>query len=178
MGKIVFIRHFEKKWDNNPKKNNKYYDGKYKFDSPILEKNDYAEIIWECVKKYGEPEIVYCSPYLRTRQTAAYLSEEFIHDSRLCEYLGHKNHFGQDLDLHPSTLELLDEIPLPGTESEKEFKKRVKKFYQELPKIEGTIYVITHGYVIYTISKQLNSPKNIKPGEFFIVENNIVIENN
>ena len=149
---IVFFRHFPKLYNNKyrrdrekkaiviDKKINKMHDSPIDRDI-VFKKYDFSS---------DNQDIIYVSPYRRTRETYEYLfgvNNNYFIDSRIREYLGNKANLGNRLDVDEVTKEYVKDIP--GEETEHEFEERCFSFFEEIMKNQHKkIFVITHGFVI------------------------------
>lgn len=157
----IYIRHADKEYANGD-------SDIYKHDPGItqsgLEKT--KMVAQHLIEQWGRPELIICSPYRRTRETAAIMSsvldadgtgiEVPIHyDSDVAEYLG--NHRSVPIDVTESTL--VHDPPHP--ESFAALKQRVQKHNDKIRKYclssieknnEGVIWIITHGLIIKQIA--------------------------
>lgn len=127
------------------------------------------------VNKYGAPPKIYCSPYLRARETAAIAQEviaqhtgvtvEIVPQARLGEYLGHQKRCNLTTDLRPETLA---HNPIPP-ETWKDYGKRVRTM---IP-LSQKGWHISHGIVIKSITHFLGTEIEY-PSELsgFIMNNN------
>jgi broad specificity phosphatase PhoE len=155
---IVFFRHFKKLY------NNKYQHDKdllninidknihRMHDSPIMKSLIYKKYEF----KREDYDIVYVSPYLRTRETYDYLfgDKNYFIDNRIREYLGHSCHKGKALDVCKETKEYVKDNP--GEEAEIDFEERCFSFFDELmSNNHQKIFVITHGFVITKFFKYI-----------------------
>ena len=156
---LIFLRHSQKEY-----KNNRGPAGKPKHDPPIKEGFENL-IIYKSKKifsKYGYPEKIVSSPFLRTRQTSEiiknYLSNEgknieYIIDKNAEEYLGFQKPYNGDADLDSETSKYT-QVKL-GVENFETLKIRAVNFYEDLSK-ERTILIITHGIFISKLAQHLN----------------------
>jgi broad specificity phosphatase PhoE len=158
---VVWIRHAIKEYNNG-------YGpaGSYAHDSPI--KCDQIENAFkrghDLILKYGVPNVVYVSPYLRTRQTMNLLTASVAPiayiDRNVGEFLGHQGVYGEDGDCYPETLrcnppkcrETMNELIF---RCNLHLQSTLRLSYDMTPPLSGTIWVVTHGLVIRTIRKIL-----------------------
>ncbi len=146
----ILIRHGPKTHANNDVQAEYRYDAGLTDDGLIVTRSKITDIIAE----YGPPKIIYCSPYLRTRQTAAIIFElsgdhpEIRIDRRLSEYLGNQR------GSHQGTLrgETARYRP-PMRETVPEFRLRCKSYYDSLNPTEDVIYHVTHGFYVKMTSQ-------------------------
>lgn len=143
----IYIRHAEKLYNNGKSKS-------YKFDPGITEEGFQNSIKLSrfLIRKYGKPEFIICSPYLRTRQTAYAMAKEkkipIIINPKLSEYLG--NHYDKKLDVHKETLKYQP----PHPEKFSDLKKRIIEYSKYIKSINNkNIWIITHGLIIKEFAK-------------------------
>ena len=149
---ILYIRHAKKGYKNGENK-------EFSLDPDITEDGKIEAInkFILLVYKYGAPERIVTSPYLRTRMTAEIarsiifektnLYVEIYNDNKLGECL--KNQVGKDLNvcLRPETL---IHNPIPP-ETLKEYNDRI---YKHTKMTQRNTWYITHGFNIYTIASK------------------------
>ena len=151
---ILYIRHAEKEYKNG--KNSEFsLDPDITENGRILALNKFKIL----VDKYGPPERIVTSPYLRTRTTAEIarlvifehtnIMVEISYDNELGECL--KNQRDKDINvcLRPETL-IHNPIPF---ETLKQYNDRI---YNHTKKSQCATWYITHGLNIYTISSTKN----------------------
>lgn len=129
---------------------------------------------------YPEVDIVYCSPMLRTKQTA-----ELIYPDRTPIFMGslRERDFGKyemkrydeldDDDEYQRWLASKGSLPFPGGEQRDDFIERVRTAYEVISKAaeEKDVAVITHGGVVVAMEsvvrnlKRLDFSYGIKNGE-------------
>lgn len=159
---IIWIRHIEKLFKNGRAEN----DTQYQHDPEIIINKttllNVDNLISELVEKYGEPQKIIISPFLRTRQTADIIkgilntkykiSPEIEHSTDIAEYLGfcRKKYDKQKADLHPDS-----KVHFPFNvylgESFNHFKSRLENHICKIQGSKENIWVITHGIVLSTI---------------------------
>lgn len=147
----VLIRHGKKKWKNGTRTN----DG-YSFDPPLIDGEDIVSLRDSLLQTSGEPVSIFCSPFLRCRQTAEILSEEqipirIVPDLR--EYLGNWNGRHRRVDLDPETQR---HIRGPVVESFNDFKHRAIHLDRYL---QPNVWIVSHGLVIETLYEHLTGEK-------------------
>lgn len=179
---FIFLRHSEKEY-----KNNRGPEGKPRHDPPIKEGFENL-IIYKSKKnflKYGYPQKIISSPFLRTRQTSEIIKNyitkmgketEYIIDKDVEEYLGFQKPYNGKADLDIETSKYTQ--PLLGVENFQSLKFRAVKFYEDLLKkragSEGTILIITHGIFISKLATHLNlKHDSIKELEGIVVKGDI-----
>jgi broad specificity phosphatase PhoE len=152
---IVYIRHAEKEYKNG-------YNHLFPHD-PSLTTDGLLNSIQKGIQLYnyiGAPNVIYCSPFQRTRETMnALLGEIPISSDLQCyclpeisEYLGNWKQY--EVKVRPETLFY---NPLVCTMSE--FETKIKNHLEEFKKINNSnnvIWVITHGLVMKKISEIYN----------------------
>jgi broad specificity phosphatase PhoE len=137
--KIIFIRHGEKKYNNN--KGIPIYDPPLKDNIVMPEINNIDEII--------------SSPYLRCRQTAVMYGNNITINSDIGEFLGN-----QSIPITANTVDsetFKYELP-PIKETINQLHVRVEKFLNELYEMREhkTILCVTHGIIIASIITLVN----------------------
>ncbi len=116
-------------------------------------------------KKHTDFDIIFTSPFRRTRETAEYFSKtsgvKIIEDARVAEL-----NFGNDGDSYESTDKLIkthgfSSTPFPKGESANELKSRIIDFFTEInAKYSGKkILVVSHGSPIVVASQWANNKK-------------------
>lgn len=147
---MLYIRHAEKAYGNGK-------SAEFSLDPHLTESGREASKVKfkYLVEKYGIPEKIVCSPYLRARETAQIAREIILNitgdkleiscDPLIGEYLGH--HKNKDISscLHKETL---IHNPIPP-EQWKQYSSRVRK---HLRSAKSNIWYITHGLVIDSIA--------------------------
>lgn len=160
---LTWLRHGEKKYSNGHAPH-----GHHNHDPPLKEnvksKIDKLSVNIKC--KYGIPNIIICSPFLRTRQTAVFLKEKFENmsnkiipiyvDSDISEFLGWNKPKGSRPDVDDYTEKFI--IPNIGTEKLKEVDLRVKNHLLQINKSDN-IVIITHGIIINYIYQNMTHQK-------------------
>lgn len=147
---ILYIRHAEKQYKNGKNE-------EFSLDPDITEEGKIAALnkFKSLVDKYGIPERIISSPYLRTRTTAEIANSvifektniniEIQYDNKLGECL--KNQVDKDLNicLRPETL-----IHNPIHHETSEHYNNV--IYEHTKESQYNTWYITHGFNIYTIA--------------------------
>ncbi len=177
----IYIRHAEKKY-----KNGRGIQGCNQHDSEILESSikETQKLGLQLITKFGKPNIIILSPYLRVVQTVENLkyslnekeSVPMYIDTNIAEYLGNQK---GPLDVSEQTLNLTDEDhPLPSpNESLDSFKGRVQKHLDMVLLSENSIdnflnknhynkkltviWIVTHGFVINNVHDNLKNYSNV-----------------
>lgn len=141
---IVFIRHSDKAYRNGKADT-------YSHDPPLTRGGaDRCNKELSNILKYGEPDIVFVSPFLRCRQTAAHLIKslksqpELYVDVRVSEYLYH--HDSSKISLHEDT----ESFNPPIDKSYSELEDRVYDFFNSIRNKykDKVVWVITHGIIM------------------------------
>lgn len=147
---MLYIRHAEKQYSNGNAE-------EFSLDPGLTSKgkDDARRRFQQLLDDYGPPEQVFCSPYLRTRETAQIacdvifnqtgINVPIIYDSTLSEYLGHQKSKDIIQHLRPETL-LLKPIP---PETWKEYHNRLKS---HIKTHQQSGWYITHGLVINSVA--------------------------
>ncbi len=150
MGRL-YIRHTEKAYSNG--KNSIFAHDPEITHQGVAEAKKLAIILRD---KFGEPEIIFYSPYRRTRETAYAMSSIFpvkpkmLCDVSLSEFLGHQK--GKNIELTPET----SSYSPPPPESMRDFEKRIRSHLKDTEQYDNLmrkVWFITHGIVISFITK-------------------------
>lgn len=141
----IFIRHG----------NDDHVDYNYKQDPSLNSLSHYKEDIlnhtYDLIKKYGYPDLIYCSPFHRARQTAKIMNKIFKNDIPIKVNNKLSRFFSKKEKLNPLVkLKTLHYNP-PIQETQQEFKQRVDRIIKQYKK--QTIWYITHYLVIKRIAK-------------------------
>lgn len=154
MGKTIIIRHSEDEQDDLIHRNDNQLTRKGK--KLCRYKSKYL------VEKYGEPDIIFCSPMYRTRQTLSYMKRnikgnfDIVIDNRLSRYFGssRRNH-------KASLFEQTKKYGVPLVENREQFNKRCDSFIRYI--LDNSeefrdlnIWIITHTLVIDRFFKKTN----------------------
>lgn len=156
MRRFYLVRHAPKAWKNGRKQAD--VTG-HQHDPPLIDESTSPELVKTIEQLQGvEFDGIYCSPFLRTRQTLGIVLSSLnkkeastVIDAGLGEYLG--NHRRGNLDLQQDTLCHYPRSNLLLSESIKRVELRVKKFLASLPP-EGTFLIVSHGLVLSKICGQ------------------------
>lgn len=161
---IIFIRHGEKAYRNGR-------SAIYAHDPPLTKRGeDKCADVSTDILKYGTPNIVYSSPYLRCRQTMECLLKraqskpEIIIDNRIAECL-----------VRQSYMQVHDETAKYNPPHEKDYRdveKRIDDFYQDVSKghKDKVIWVVTHGIVVNHVHKAYNDePIQVNFLDYFVI---------
>jgi len=153
MRTLILVRHGDKAWKNNHKPTT--VKG-YQYDPPLLADYELPPSTVVALRDIAFDR-AFCSPFLRTRQTAQLLLNELTVDTpltlrtELAEYLG--NHRKGKPIVDPVTSSYFPtqlELNLLMSESIARCERRVTDFLAALPR-EGTFLVISHGIILKMI---------------------------
>ena len=172
---VIFIRH------GKDKKSSHKYDEKLRKSA----KKEAYRLAKELIGEHGMPDIIYYSPYVRTRQTLKYM-HKFIKKHRkrngikekpllkvepkLSRFFTSKER--KNPDIRESTLNKGVII----VESKKEFKNRVSSHLEEVidkaKQDKLKIWNITHGLVLVNVAeaKNIKLPKHLNYLERIVIE--------
>ncbi len=188
---IIWIRHIEKLYKNGYA----VIEGQHQHDPEIVINkmtfNNVDNLISELILKYGTPNKIIISPFLRTRQTAEIFTDilkskynfktKIEYSTDIAEYLGFckKGPERQVADLHPETLYHFNFKVYLG-ESFKHFKTRIENHITHIENENKNIWVITHGVVLSSIYTYFNKrpPFNRpEPLDYVVLCDNSIIKN-
>lgn len=172
---IIWIRHAEKLYANGKNSN-----GFLQHDSPIKYDKITEELIYNLVEnlvlKFGLPDKIICSPFLRTRQTSSIINNilfkkyninlEVEISTDIGEFLGYckcpdrnaiadidldtRRYYDKDVRLN----ETIDQVKYRA-------KKHISKIIEDTGK---NIWIITHGILISKICEILYNDEKFYPG--------------
>ena len=156
----LYIRHSHKAYRNG-------FNDTYSFDPPITEEGrTYARTKFAyLLRQYGAPEVIVCSPYLRTRQTAeiarAVLMENghncaIYYDNSIAEHITTKH---RNVDFTGTRTPMTELEGPPKVESLGQYRQRITKHVETNREYDKTWY-ITHGGVIQSVASQYNRVVN------------------
>jgi len=160
---LLWIRHGEKKF-----KNGKGSPGYCDHDPPLKKNNDpNINIVGHSIFiRFGVPDKIICSPFLRTRETATSLQKFFSKyyskdieievDVNIGEFLGWIKPSGLKAQVTEETSTYIN--PLLGIEKIKDVRERSKNHIDSIRRTDN-ILIITHGIVIEFIHKHLTGEK-------------------
>lgn len=145
----LFVRHAEKEYQNGS-------PVPYRFDPHITEQGRIhaKKRFRHFYKIVGNPDMIICSPYLRTRETAQVAQEVLLEedhdvpiycDSLLSEYLREQWN-AESKDFHRSTWEAGP--PILSEDSE-ERRERVKEFIENID--DKNVWYVSHGVFLKEI---------------------------
>ena len=176
---MIYIRHSEKLYKNG-------HNIEYPFDPGLTDTGKINALVkFTELLKYGIPTKIYCSPYLRTRETAiisqyvvkqyANIDVEIIIDALLSEYLGNQKNVNFKKDVRIETSQYNPPLPENWRDYINRLKKHINNTNIKQNIINNNIiWYITHGLVIKNIAF-LNGFKIKYPstlGGFIKVNNN------
>lgn len=149
---MLYIRHSYKKYANG-------MSTTFSLDPPLTDhgREKAQEKFTQLLKKYGVPDKITTSPFLRARETAQIAQDVILSETGISVPIKYDRDIGENLEHHqdkdikqhlrPETLQYL---PYPP-EKHWQFVKRVKNHRLSDP---GNGWYITHGYIIYCLAKQ------------------------
>jgi len=165
----IWIRHVEKLYKNG--KGDIHDKTQYQHDPGIKIEEDtfkkIEELVFNLVKNHGTPKYIYCSPFLRTRETMNLILEildkkyktypTIVYKTEIAEYLGFCKRFDskEKADIHPDTKKIFNFAIFLG-ESLNHFKERVYNHFKEIKDNNDNIWIVTHGIVISNIFNHYN----------------------
>ncbi len=157
---IHLIRHSEKQWDNGRKPKNSLgqsHDPPLEFEKGTLSASQLSE---QLLMQEDQPSFIFCSPFLRCRQTAEAMVGDLNVPIIVCpllrEYLG--NWKGREIEIEEDTEICLDADD-KLIESWQEFSRRSQSCAEWLMLMfdnvreRGSLWIVTHG----TLMRQLNN---------------------
>lgn len=129
------------------------------------------------IKRFGHPSIIYVSPFQRTLETVAAMSNRFKRtvtlrlDPKLSRYFSSKEQ--ADPSIYPET----KKVNVPIHEGKDDFKRRVKSHIRYTRKSKyhrssKVIWVITHTLVMKEVSRywDIDIPEHFEFLEWFTIE--------
>lgn len=138
---LIYIRH---SMDNEE-------DPTYRHDARLTHKGKKLAVSKgeALIQKYGIPNIVYCSPFRRTRETLTNLLSsvqntqniKIVYDQRIAR------HFSKNDQRHPDVAPTTLKTNIPIYESTEDFNKRIRRFSKSMSHyaLEDTVvWCITH----------------------------------
>jgi len=144
----IFIRH-----GNDTKK------GDYLQDHSLNDNQQYIDDIInhtkDLINTYGQPDIIYCSPFHRARQTLHIMQQVLSYHVKIYVNTKLSRFFSKKEQLNPSVKRKTLKYHPPIYESGKEFKQRVDHIIKNY-KQNKMIWYITHYLVIKRIAKNYN----------------------
>jgi broad specificity phosphatase PhoE len=149
----ILMRHAH---DNEP-------NSRYRHDKEITRegKREAGKVARKLIKKYGNPDIIYCSPMTRTRQTLKYMlryvpgDPEVIVDNRLSRY------FNDREKRNPSVSRRTLRRNIPIHETHNGFRRRCDSFLDDVKQNKyhrssgKKIWIISHVLVLKRITRKL-----------------------
>lgn len=112
--------------------------------------------------KYGVPDIIYCSPFRRTKETLKYMLRNLSdHQLKKIKFIYEPNigrHFNRRERENPDVAPATIKANVPIFESRKEFHKRIRIAARKLTKIakQQVVWCITHTTVYKRVAKIYN----------------------
>jgi broad specificity phosphatase PhoE len=154
---MLIIRHGDKEYHNNSKVKSCRLDADLSKSGVITARKVFKSYL----QQYKLPSKIISSPYLRARRTASIAQEIILAetgylipveiDILLSEYLGNQYAIKEE-DFTIFTKELSVII----NENENDLRQRMKAFLENVKLTSEYIWVITHGFNIFTINEILN----------------------
>jgi len=147
---IIYIRHGDDEDD----------DATHRHDHHINKKGKKRarKVAKRLIKKYGNPNVIYCSPFRRTLETLYYMKEKIQNNPKI--------YIDPDLSRYFSTTEQLDPSVFPETmdkdipiyENRNKFHKRVKNHIRRMEKHkyhknEKVVWCITHTLIMKDVGR-------------------------
>ena len=179
--KIIWFRHAEKSYNNG-----KAPRGEKQHDPGILNDiNPINSLVDELITKYGYPDRIITSPFLRTRQTANVVKKrlQIRHnkiipieiDCTVMEYLGFCKNKKDYADIDSETEKHLGG-PIKLDETLDSLMYRIK---QHINQSLNNIWVITHGIIMSYIYKELtgDEPERPNPLNYIVYSNSEISKN-
>lgn len=126
------------------------------------------------ILKYGIPNLVYCSPFRRTRETLLLMIGDKLSSSKVSYTNGLSRYFSSKERRHPEVAEETRKSKVPTSEMYSQFQRRVRKFiikvYNNL-KPGDNIWLITHSTVYKVISRlfKIRIDDYINPTDHFSI---------
>jgi len=123
----IIIRHANDEQDNFLHKHDKEITKRGKKDAKRIGK--------KLIKKYGTPDIIYCSPFMRTRQTLKYMLKYMLkHDNIQPNVIIDKRLSTTKEKKNPSVFSQTKKKHIPIKETHKMFKQRCDSFLRDIKK--------------------------------------------
>lgn len=151
MRTLYLVRHAEKAWKNGRRPVG--VAGQH-HDPPLLSEETTSSTLQTTIDRMKDIKFDqrYCSPFLRTRQTAKKLSDQpFELTAAIGEFLGNQRRGCPELDV--VTVEqypALKTRKMLMSETVKRLELRVRSFIESLP-ADGTFLIVSHGIVLSKI---------------------------
>lgn len=161
---ITWIRHGEKLY-----KNGNAPEGCYGYDPPLKSSvySEFGNLCSVIKNRYGIPKKIITSPFLRTRQTAFSIANQFLIeenikipisvDTDITEFLGWRTPTGGKADVDSTTKFFIE--PVLGVEKIRDVKQRVEKHLANISNETEDVLVVTHGIIIQFIHRHLMNKK-------------------
>lgn len=169
-GYVILIRHGEKQWANSDRKNKPYFDPGITADGEYYIEDQVNLLI----DKYGEPDRIIVSPYLRTRLTADIITTKCITTDRnikveidrdFGEYLGHQ-HIGKNGNMEDFFSAITHEHSPHLGEDVISFRDRCRRAYNNkicTREKNEKIIIVTHGFTMEQLIK-IHTKKSVLKG--------------
>lgn len=178
----IWIRHAEKKYNNGWPT-----DGGRLHDSPIADDSqisiDIENMVKDLVEKYGVPDKIITSPFLRTRQTTLLIKQSIksLYDrdinieysTDIGEFLGFCKNKNEEADLDIETKKYYKEPYIIG-ERIKALYERLVYHIKKINRTENNVWLVTHGMIISKIHAIFNTvePTRPKPLDYILYDGN------
>jgi len=164
---IIYLRHSHDEYD----------DATHRHDHQIttMGKEKARQIGKKLIVKYGLPNIVYCSPFKRTRQTLKYMLKDHEHNTIKVKYDPNlSRYFNKNEQEDPSVFNDTDKFDIPVQENKRQFKERVNNHIKEITEVaekDIIIWCITHTLVLKKVAKHhgITIPKHLEFMQSFIL---------
>ena len=156
---IIYIRHGEDKSRNY----------KYKYDPKLTRrgKDDAKELTEKLLKQYGVPDVIYFSPYARTRQTLKHMLRIVSKhsDKKIKKIVDHRlsRFFTRKQKRNPDIREKTRYLGAPIYETWDDFKDRVADQLEDMEeeiKSNNVIWCVGHTLIIKLVAKYRNIDKD------------------
>lgn len=163
---VVWIRHFTKAYRNGG-------STAFPLDPPVLPDTEgvIPRLRAELLARYGSPNRIVASPYLRCRETARALGagKPVRIETRVAEYLSARRQHPE-----PTSGQVQPETalhPLPHNERACDLRRRVRSFLRWLQNQppNSVCWVITHGSVIRAVTREMGHSYYPQPLEAVVV---------
>lgn len=167
---LIYIRHSEDEFDDVTHA----HDAKLTKDGKSLAYKRGARLL----SKYGIPNVIYCSPFRRTRETLKYMLRnlpqqhlnkiKFIYDPNI------GRHFSKGEQENPDVASATFKADIPIYESRKDFHKRIRRATRKLNSVaeKQVVWCVTHTTVYKRVANiyDMDLPRRIPYMHHFIVD--------
>lgn len=174
---LIYIRHSEETLDDpthehDPKLTSEGQDLAYKKGVRLLQ-------------KYGLPDIIYCSPFRRTRETLDHMLRDLSERTRARIQIVYDpdsaRHFKHSEQDNPDVARTTMKCDIPIYEDRKEFRSRVKKLALKLGRViepGQVIWCVTHTTVYKRLARlyEVNIPRIIPHMHYFIIRDSSEVQ--